>query len=142
MTADRPPPRPVSRPLAIDNAEPTPEAPGEALAAEDEPEAPVSLVLHPECREDGDCGPAGACGEGRCLRCRQDRDCGAGRACAFGLCLRASNAACRSNADCNGGHLCVLTIPDTDPSDVENTRSGCVGAGARVERDGLLRTAR
>jgi hypothetical protein len=117
--------RPVSIPPASNNPEPAPDPPSEALAAESEPETPVSFLIHPECREAVDCGPNGVCSEGRCLRCREDAECGAGRACAMGLCLRASNAACRSNANCTANDLCVLAVPDADPSDIENTRAAC-----------------
>ncbi|MFP2933186.1 hypothetical protein ACLESO_50180 [Pyxidicoccus sp. 3LG] len=70
----------------------------------------VDESLQAVCGDEGVCGLAMACVQGRCGACQSDGDCEGGEACVLDHCVKSERVACRGRSDCGEPEsLCILT---------------------------------
>lgn len=70
----------------------------------------VDESLQAICGDEGVCGQAMACMNGRCGACQSDGDCEGGEACVLDHCVKSERVACRGRSDCGEPDtLCILT---------------------------------
>lgn len=95
----------------------------------------VSINEYADCSENGVCGLALACIDGRCEPCKAESDCIIGESCVLDHCVPERNVECSSRRDCPDEELCVLSGYSTDARGNSTMTATCLNPRSGVEQD-------
>ena len=87
----------------------------------------VNIAEVAECGDDGFCGLALACKQGKCGPCVRDEECLSGEVCVLDHCMQDESVDCESSSQCPDGHACVLSGYSTDVRGNSDMKAFCQG---------------